>query len=1161
MPESLTFKELETKLFAVDPAILPVSSRLLRRVIRLDRRIGKLGLYIPHAKSYLIPRDRLLDCVSRLELELALSRPLPDVVLLIERPEEETLQKRAAGEILRDCWRLVFHLRVHQELERQIAAGAPTDDSLLERLRRIGSPEYAEIREVLHRDNMLLPPRSDLATYAEFAAVFLELFYFAPEQLPWHFPALLQRDEIAGLLAWDLDHRTLYRATRVPGADEPAADSFAAHGGDDFSEPSMPEVEQADPLRPSPPAYWRLIARAEKVGSAGNVAKAAILRQKASRLALPGRARETGVLAQAELERLVRRLQPALGLRDDEIGLWTEALSPLLEHADHGFRTAESRVLFDLQKVCLEHERGLVQFRLFRWLRSWGRQPLRQTLPLLSAVMAVKHLRIAAGKLAAARLTGEARTRLASLIETAVGQTQQRLRDRIRPQIAEALTAEGLRPKNVPERVAQAKIVEELLDRIVRQGYLSLGHLRDALSQNNLKLPDLASPWELLTGDVLLRLDRRLAADLPGVYSRGPVYLRGSHQLSALAFGTQYGRLLTRYLAIPYGGAFLLVEFGQHVTHGLQHPSGAPEVGVTGGTTGSLSSAHEAAAGGWSWLPVLLLGTFLALLIDREGFRRGCVATLHRLGQAVRRLAYDWPLSFFQLPWVRKFFASDFYAALIGYGVKPLAFAGCLLLPFHLFHGELAWSTWAIVFLAVNLALNLPLGRYLDQWLTEQLVRGWRELQIRVFAAVFHAIMDSFHYLLNGLERVLYTVDEWLRFRPGDSRRSVFVKLVGSSVWMVVSYVTVFVFTLLLEPQINPIKHFPVVTVSHKLLIPAGPMIVSQLTPYVGAARANTIVWSTIWLIPGVFGFLVWELKENWRLYAANRARYLKPVPIGRHGESLLRLLRLGIHSGTLPRLFRRLRRAGRRAHKTGKWHLVHKQRTGLRAVEEAIRAFLDRELVTLLAESHAWRGTRLSVDRIHLATNQVLAEIGHPDGGPGPVQLVFQERAGWIIASLSQRGWLDTVPREQREVFFQALLGLYHGAGVDLIWEPVIARFGPHAVWYDIRTEGLVLWPTHRLAAGELYRFRDAAANPSWTQLPYRVCPVPPTTLDEIFFSRRQLSWEAWVQMWEAPRQDASSPPFAPAGGNLHRCHLDSRGPMAEKEPVPNSVGKGECR
>ena len=75
--------------------------------------------------------------------------------------------------------------------------------------------------------------------------------------------------------------------------------------------------------------------------------------------------------------------------------------------------------------------------------------------------------------------------------------------------------------------------------------------------------------------------------------------------------------------------------------------------------------------------------------------------------------------------------------------------------------------------------------------------------------------------------------------------------------------------------------------------------------------------------MPGVFGFLVWELKENWKLYRANRATNLRPVMIGHHGETMLRLLRPGFHSGTLPKLFAKFTRidaahSSRRAMGTG---------------------------------------------------------------------------------------------------------------------------------------------------------------------------------------------------------------------------------------------------
>ena len=52
------------------------------------------------------------------------------------------------------------------------------------------------------------------------------------------------------------------------------------------------------------------------------------------------------------------------------------------------------------------------------------------------------------------------------------------------------------------------------------------------------------------------------------------------------------------------------------------------------------------------------------------------------------------------------------------------------------------------------------------------------------------------------------------------------------------------------------------------------------------SVQAKTYATTIAFLIPGIFGFLVWELKENWRLYGANRPRQLKPVPIGHHGET-----------------------------------------------------------------------------------------------------------------------------------------------------------------------------------------------------------------------------------------------------------------------------------
>src|SRR5205085_1760514 len=104
-------------------------------------------------------------------------------------------------------------------------------------------------------------------------------------------------------------------------------------------------------------------------------------------------------------------------------------------------------------------------------------------------------------------------------------------------------------------------------DRVVGSGFLTLGDLRDALSRNQLKLPDLTGPGEFFGGDPLLRANRGLAERAAGVYRRGEVYLRWLQRLSALAFGTRVGRLLTRHMILPFGGAFLAIEGPLQVGH------------------------------------------------------------------------------------------------------------------------------------------------------------------------------------------------------------------------------------------------------------------------------------------------------------------------------------------------------------------------------------------------------------------------------------------------------------------------------------------------------------------------------------------------------------------------------------------------------------------
>ena len=223
---------------------------------------------------------------------------------------------------------------------------------------------------------------------------------------------------------------------------------------------------------------------------------------------------------------------------------WRDLLAALLEQSTHGFWNPSARLLYDLQKVCLDSERESYVVDLLSWLLSFGRRPLKRPLPAQREVLISKHLRVATSRLGKlADLRRRARTPGDSACSQRPSSAEHRLRERLRPPLEETLIEVGFVPQNLPERVSFRKIVEELLDDVVERGFFAMGDIRDAIARSNLKLDDVADPLELVAGDRLLRADRRLADVLDGVYQRGAIYLRGLQRLSSCAFGTKAGPL------------------------------------------------------------------------------------------------------------------------------------------------------------------------------------------------------------------------------------------------------------------------------------------------------------------------------------------------------------------------------------------------------------------------------------------------------------------------------------------------------------------------------------------------------------------------------------------------------------------------------------------
>jgi hypothetical protein len=1108
--------ELQRALWSVDPAALLAPTRILRRVLREHFQVSGLGLTLPHRRGYAIARDALLQLASPAELGLSpeVAHTLPATVLLLEPPSSDLLAL-PQSQLLRVYWRRLFHLHIDRALDQAIASGKLTDAVVQQRIDRIGRAVFAEVRAVLAQERILLRPDDERHVYAEFVAVYVGLRTFAPDQLEFFFPLLTDQARIDALVAEDVDAAALLQRTRLPGAADPVCTTAEANHA----------AEQPGAAPPAPDRQ-QLLDQARAAGARGNVVRAAILQTRAGA--------DGAAAAETPLDTLCRRLQAALWLNDEETAAWRAALPPLLERAARGFWSLEARLLYDLQKACVEHERTVSTVDLVQWALSLGRRPVRREQPGLRGVRIVRRLRSAERRLPRARLPEAAHEELTHLVHTAVGRAEGQLRTHFRPLLNQALDAVGLVPQNLPERVAREKVVEVLLDHIGERGHFNLSLLRDAISANQLKV-DEAFPL----GDQLLLLDRHLSVALDGVYRPGEVYLRWLQTLSFGAFGTPMGRFLMRFLVLPFGGAFVLLAglyfLGEEGPHLMRKAHLLPPL------THEEEEYHKQNPMPWHVYGVgpfttatLALGVFLFLTLHVPPFRAVVVLVLRRLWRGLRLVLIDGPVWLYRLPLLRALLRSPPVVLFGRFLARPLLVtATAVLIAWALGAGALTLAlTGGGVFVVSAVFLRLRLARDLEETLIDGVARAWRFLSVDLVPSVLAFIMWLSRWFLDQVERVLYTVDEWLLFRTGESKLSLAAKAVLGVFWFAITYVVRIYTNLLVEPTVNPIKHFPVVTVGHKLMLPLLGMVIAwveaTLEPLDPVIRwpAWGFAAMTIFFFPGIFGFVAWELRANWRLFRANRAPTLRPVLVGSHGESVPRLLRPGFHSGTLPKLFRKLRRAARHDEIVD----VHKREEALHHVEGEVRHFIDRDFLNLLLQSRRWGGKVVALDWIRLGSSGIRFGLGCAELGAAPLVIAFDEERGWLVAGVAQAGWLDALGADQRAALADALAGLYRLAGVNLTREQLAADLPPAKWVYEIAGHRLTVRPgdgqgpraVYDLTEERTLRPRDADFR--------EVAEPPALDAGRLLLANVPVTWDNWVRVWQADQAGAPTPALTAA-------------------------------
>jgi hypothetical protein len=1029
----LTADELEAALRAVEPAARLVPERRLLRLLVYLRDHGRplplnADLPVRVARAEAVAADVLPPAA------LAGDEP---VLLLMTAPDDRLLGGLPRPELLRAYWRLLLQDRVAEAVR---AAGPKAVAAAADAL---GPPAVREIRYVLGSDHRIDPDADTGECFAAFAATFADLQVFDPPAVGEFFPSVRPEAAAAAFAELAVDVPAALHATRPAGAAGPGAGA---------PPPARTERGSAGSIPPAPGAAdW-----AGESYTRGNYVRAAILHTQA---AAGGRRKDRDreeKAARDHLGMLVHGLARACGWDRRTVRAWKDALEPLLEPAASGWWPHAARCLYELQKIAADLSGEVSAVDLVESVRTLGRRPVVRPLPHAREVRLLVRLRAAHRQFLRSGVRSD---ELDHLFHDEIHRVERRVRADLTPLVHAALEGSGFRPANRVEEVARDKLVAELLDRACERGFLRLGDLRDAVARNRLKMPDLRGPGEFLAGDPLLRADVRLSHDLDGVYRRGEVYLRWLQRGSSVFFGTGVGRFLTRYAVGPFLAAFLLLMTVEEFYHlggkvaafagkvlaprpaPVEEPAGPPwwadpdgwpepDLGEAGAvvTAAATSSAAEADhdLGLVTWPAVLGLGVVFLLLFHVPAFRAAVLAGLKVLGRAIRAAVWDFPRAVWRSPLVRRVWYS-----------RPARFAGRWLAGPIVFTAVVVLGMWLLgasagrlvrwglaVFACAAVALNTGWGRVLQDRFVEQLSDAWRLVRVNLLPGLVAAVLDAFARLADWVEQRLYAVDEWFRYRAGDSRRSVVGKAILGLVWFPVAYLARFAFYLLIEPQINPVKHFPVVTVSHKVILPMAPSLADALN--VSEATAVFVLGC----IPGVFGFIAWELMANWRLYAANRPGRLRPAVVGSHGETVRGLLRPGFHSGTVPKLFGKLRGAARRGD-DGK---ASRARHELDHVREAAERFADRELVGLLQTRPGWAGLR--VGAVRFGCQRLVVEIAAPDLGPDPVGLAFENRAGGISAAIESPGWLGRLDPVRREELLAAVRGLFDLAAAEAVGE-----------------------------------------------------------------------------------------------------------------------------
>lgn len=1074
-------KSIELELKNIEPRLLLVPRKVIDKVVLHQRKLpailGLISGQFSNVDSVWTDFETINAIAQDIEFELEVgSLPFGRILLLAkvenEMPGKFNIEQR---NIL--YWRRIFHAEVKLKFLELKEQGLLSSVEIENKIKTIGRTVFSEALMVLEQEHKIFPEQDITDKYISFAASFAEIYRFAENLLTNYFPSIKDYESLLSIIRDDVAEDVIFQETRLSGTQNPHP---------------TPETHAEE----SSEYFKRLSEQAEKESALNNATESAILWTQANRVAPAELSPDTLEKAHKEIRKLVKRLQSALNFNSNDFQNWESALLPLLDKADQGSSPVEARLLTELQSACEDYEQEIYRIDILSWALSFGKKPMKRPLRFQRLIKIHQRLKEASLNAITTRLAFADRKKLEILLQSVWKQNEKLLRDEIRPIIENNLKAVGLKGEGAFGEIARRRLVEEFLDRIIEQGYLNYSELRDMISRNHLKLEDVRDAASFFKGDALLSLDENLSSQLDGIYRRSDFYLRWLEKFTALNFGTATGRTLTKFLTLPFGGSFLLVESAELIIDK-----------IFGDRISDLTRI----------LAFITLGVFFFGIINNLSIRTLVFECLLILWKTSKFIFYKIPATLlswnpFLLIW--KSLPVQIIYSLI---LKPFLFTEAVALwlpksyPYHV--GEIA------LFIGFTLLLNSRPGRLLSEFAISGMMTLGKLVQDGLISILFTIMVQSFKKTIEGLEFILQWVNDWLRLRGRAKPWKVALRGVLGLLWSPIAFFLRFYTVVLIEPGINPIK-FPISSVAAKftypIIIPLTPEIVHLFSPFIGDVLSNLFFGTTIWLLPNLFGFLFWETKENWGLYRANRPQSLRPMAVGTHGETIPQLLKLGFHSGTIPKLFMKLRKAEQEAVSRSDWRKARTLRLDLQTIKERLARFIERDLLIPMQQNNKSFVKPLRVSEVSFGLNRIEAEMtGMDDNGYASFKISFELIDGILMGSVSKPGGTLALNEQQNRCLSLGIAGLYKFAGIEISKEQVTSNLPSWVTDWKIAEGNLVLFSENQSTILVPINTGEPLPKLQVKKLE-NACTLNALDAERLLFGRQPLTWQEWSNGWD---------------------------------------------